>query len=371
MDDPQRALSNLQEMLLKGKVTADEVFADRSVEESYLSLKEHIGHIHDHLRQLSNGRLSGDIAVQGYTYGLLKNLQSNLLHVTWQAKQIASGDLTQRVDFLDEFSDSFNSMVASLQANRRELELRQEDLMELNERLKDEVAERQRAEQGLANANHKLMILSSITRHDTLNQITASRGYMELMANKLDDDAVAKRYNSKATTALDNMVDLITFAKEYEMVGLQGPQWAEISSIISKLDPKHFAIEEYCQGLEVHADPMVDKVFYNLLDNAERHASGATRISVSYELGDDGLSILWEDDGPGVALEDKERIFERGVGKNTGFGLFLTREILMMTGLSIVEDGEPGKGARFIINVPKGSYRLDEDHGRNLKHITL
>jgi hypothetical protein len=46
------------------------------------------------------------------------------------------------------------------------------------------------------------------------------------------------------------------------------------------------------------------------------------------------------------------------VGKNTGYGLFLTVEILQITGLSITETGTPGTGARFEIMVPQGAYRI-------------
>jgi signal transduction histidine kinase len=49
-----------------------------------------------------------------------------------------------------------------------------------------------------------------------------------------------------------------------------------------------------------------------------------------------------------------ERIFEQGFGKNTGLGLFLSREILAITGITITENGVPGKGARFEITVPRG-----------------
>jgi signal transduction histidine kinase len=55
-----------------------------------------------------------------------------------------------------------------------------------------------------------------------------------------------------------------------------------------------------------------------------------------------------------------ERIFEQGFGKNTGLGLFLSREILAITGLTITENSVPGKGARFEITVPKGAYRFGE-----------
>ncbi|MEI6842441.1 MAG: ATP-binding protein, partial [Methanomicrobiales archaeon] len=75
---------------------------------------------------------------------------------------------------------------------------------------------------------------------------------------------------------------------------------------------------------------------------------------------DAGLTITWEDDGTGVSAGEKEKIFERGFGKNTGFGLFLVREILDITSITIRETGEPGQGARFEITVPDGKYRKGE-----------
>jgi signal transduction histidine kinase len=59
----------------------------------------------------------------------------------------------------------------------------------------------------------------------------------------------------------------------------------------------------------------------------------------------------------GVAEADKKKIFNRGFGKNTGLGLFLTAEILSITGLSIQETGEEGKGARFEIRIPMNGFR--------------
>jgi len=54
---------------------------------------------------------------------------------------------------------------------------------------------------------------------------------------------------------------------------------------------------------------------------------------------------------------EKKNIFKRGVGKNTGLGLFLVSEILALTGITIQENGEPGKGARFEMLVPKGAWK--------------
>jgi signal transduction histidine kinase len=67
--------------------------------------------------------------------------------------------------------------------------------------------------------------------------------------------------------------------------------------------------------------------------------------------------VRWEDDGVGVPDAEKKRIFERGFGKNTGLGLFLAREILDLTGISIRETGTFGSGARFEMIVPFGSFR--------------
>jgi signal transduction histidine kinase len=69
------------------------------------------------------------------------------------------------------------------------------------------------------------------------------------------------------------------------------------------------------------------------------------------------LHVVYEDDGQGIAAKDKGRLFERGFGKNTGYGLFFAREILEMTGIGISEVGEEGKGARFIITVPRDCWR--------------
>ncbi len=96
------------------------------------------------------------------------------------------------------------------------------------------------------------------------------------------------------------------------------------------------------------------RFFFNLLDNSIRHGVWVNEIRVSYHLSGGDLIVVWEDNGVGVADNEKERIFELGFGKNRGFGLFLARKILSLTDITITENGEPGKGARFEITVPKG-----------------
>ena len=80
--------------------------------------------------------------------------------------------------------------------------------------------------------------------------------------------------------------------------------------------------------IEVFADPLLERVFHNLLDNTIRHGKHAKIITLTSVPAGRELLIQWQDDGEGVPDVDKERIFERGFGKHTGLGLFLVREIL-------------------------------------------
>ena len=223
--------------------------------------------------------------------------------------------------------------------------------------LESEVMVRVSAEGKLATANHKLNLLGKITRHDTLNQITVIKGYLDLMADSIEEERY-KKYMGRMDTAVNCMIELTEFAREYEKIGMDGSEWIHIDEVLSGLDTDGLTLENSCPGLMVYADKLLDKVFYNLLDNTMRHSGDASEVVISCEKSDNGLMLRWEDNGQGVPDEEKERIFDRGYGKNTGYGLFIMREILNITGISIIEDGVPGQGARFSIRIPEGHYKI-------------
>ncbi|MBP9008747.1 MAG: HAMP domain-containing histidine kinase, partial [Methanospirillum sp.] len=109
--------------------------------------------------------------------------------------------------------------------------------------------------------------------------------------------------------------------------------------------------------------PLMEKVFYCLLDNSERHGKRVSRAHFYCYHTDGDMTLVYEDDGYGITAGIKEKIFERGFGSNTGYGLFLAREILNISGFSIFETGESGEGARFQISIPKGLWRHEpQDH---------
>jgi len=109
---------------------------------------------------------------------------------------------------------------------------------------------------------------------------------------------------------------------------------------------------------EVFADTFFDRVFYNLIDNSYRHGEQVRHISIDTVTGtDESLIIRYRDDGTGVSPGEKQKIFEQGFGKNTGFGLFFIQEVLAITSLTIRETGEFGRGVLFEITVPKDAWR--------------
>jgi PAS domain S-box-containing protein len=212
----------------------------------------------------------------------------------------------------------------------------------------------------LAQANRKLNILSSITRHDILNKITAVLAYLEL-SSELTKDPSLLEYIHKEIGTVRAIQRQIEFTRYYQDIGVRAPEWQDLSTTISRaaaqlpLGAVLFRVQ--FDGIEVFADPLIEKVFYNLLENAVRHGEHVTTITFSARVTDSGLTIVYDDDGIGVPAENKEKIFLRGFGKHTGLGLFLTREILSITGITIGETGESGKGARFEIRIPKEGYR--------------
>ncbi|MCJ7562443.1 MAG: ATP-binding protein [Thermoplasmata archaeon] len=108
------------------------------------------------------------------------------------------------------------------------------------------------------------------------------------------------------------------------------------------------------------ADPMLEKVFYNLIDNSIRHGGAVRNIKFSFLRDRDGMRIICQDDGIGIPVEHKTSIFKRDSGmegEQRGYGLYLAKEILGITGMTISENGTAGECAMFVIHIPPGKYR--------------
>jgi PAS domain S-box-containing protein len=221
-----------------------------------------------------------------------------------------------------------------------------------------DITERKESLDELAAMTRKLHLISSITRHDILNKITVILGHIQV-ARKKHPDPDSLAFLEKLESSTKAIREQIEFARIYESLGSHAPQWQSLSDILSHFAlPPAIRFEDETAAVQVYADPMLEKVFYNLIDNSIRYGETVSVIRLRCRNHQERLTILYEDDGVGIQPEDKERIFDRGYGKNTGLGLFLSREILTLTGISIRECGVPGRGARFELTVPGEHYRL-------------
>ncbi len=216
-------------------------------------------------------------------------------------------------------------------------------------------------EETLRRANRQINLLNAITRHDILNQITIIRAYHALIEAKCSGRAPPD-YFQKLKSAAETIHDQIEFTRVYEDIGAKEPVWQDAAAVISRQPvPAGIQVEIVRPLPKIFADAMLEKVFFNLLDNTARHGGSASSVRISAAETANGCVIAYEDNGNGIVAEEKEKIFERGFGKNTGLGLFLVREILAITGITIRETGVSGQGARFEILVPRGAYQFSRE----------
>lgn len=222
-------------------------------------------------------------------------------------------------------------------------------------------------------------LLSSVTRHDILNQLSVLLGYLEVSAESVTDPVFSDTI-ARSLRAAGAIKQQILFTRDYQDVGVNAPQWQNLvatwqnaaasagqspstlsrSPLAEDRRKSSFSLlhDRSCVDLSLYADPLFGKVFSNLIENVVKHGENATMVRLFSHPSPDGVIVVCEDDGSGVPASLKETIFQRGYGRNTGYGLFLAREILSITGLSIREIGEEGKGGRFEILVPHGSFRF-------------
>ena len=226
----------------------------------------------------------------------------------------------------------------------------------------EDITERKMAQDALDRATKKLSLLNSITFSDIRNAVFSLAGYFELEKTGEPGEKL-QQYLDQEIEIIRKITDSLTFAKNYQNLGQKPPAWHNVSEAflfgISHLDLSHISRNLSIGGLEIYADPLLENVFFTLAENILLHGKTATEISFRYLESEDGLTLLFEDNGEGIPKDLKEKIFDRRSEERKGMGLFLAREILSVTGITIRETGETGKGARFEIRVPKVAYRFE------------
>jgi PAS domain S-box-containing protein len=224
-----------------------------------------------------------------------------------------------------------------------------------------DITDKIRAETAVQMANRKLNFLNGIIRHDILNQLTVLKANLE-MTREQNTDPGQGAVLDKEIGATDAIQSLITFTRDYQDIGIAPPEWQDVKKTVLKscagIQLGEITLSVEIEGVEIYADRLLSSVFFNLVQNAIRHGKQTTHIRLFCQESFEELHVVCEDDGIGVPPEAKEKIFNREFFSQTGLQMYLAREILSITGISIRETGIYGTGACFELRVPKGGYRF-------------
>jgi two-component system OmpR family sensor kinase len=276
------------------------------------------------------------------------------------ATAIASGDLSQRVDHRDDGSelgrlaDALDEMLGQLEAS-------------FTERL----AAQSRLEQFVADASHELR-----------TPVTTIRGYAELyrdggltQAEQLDR---AMRRIEQESARMGTLVeDLLLLARLDQQQPLElrpvdvGMLAEDAVTDARAVDPERPITLRAAPSAPVLGDELrLRQVVANLLTNARAHTPPRTPVHVTVEQVDGHVELTVADEGPGVAVEDRLRIFERFSRADrsrsrerggAGLGLSIVEAVVAThRGAVRVEDARPevapGGGARFVVELPAWGY---------------
>ncbi|KQC05657.1 MAG: hypothetical protein APR53_06910 [Methanoculleus sp. SDB] len=226
-----------------------------------------------------------------------------------------------------------------------------------------DISERKRYEEALRRVNRKLTLLSKITRTDLENQIFILKGFLALLAEKADDREQSN-YVANITSSVETMATSVEFTRNYQDLGEKPPVWQNVQQVfllaISHLDMSSIHRDIRMDGIEIYADSHLEKALQAMVAFAIRKGGDVHKILFT-SGGSGALSLIYEQDGEGIIEARKEEIFSPDYSRDRD--LFMVREILDITGISIRETGTPDGGIRFEIIVPEELYRTRSGEG--------
>ena len=224
-----------------------------------------------------------------------------------------------------------------------------------------DISDLKAAEKKLKETNEKLQVVGGLTRHDVRNKLSVISTNAYLLKKQCAGNNLMLEKLHAMERAVGQMTEIFEFAKTYESLGLEELAYLDVGKTIDETvalfrDLNNVKIVNKCGGVTVLADSLLRQMFYNLIDNSLKHGQTTSKIEIYYEdTRQDELRLCYEDDGVGIPEEVKPKLFAEGftTGKGTGYGLYLIKKMTEVYGWTIQETGEPGKGARFVMEMPK------------------
>jgi PAS domain S-box-containing protein len=225
------------------------------------------------------------------------------------------------------------------------------------------------AETKLAMMNEKLRVIGGLTRHDVRNKLSVITGNTYLNKKKLQDHPEIIESFKDIESACELIVRIFDFARDYERLGVEELTYIDVEDSVQKAaslftNINGTKIVNDCHGLTVLADSLMTQLYYNLIDNSLKYGSQVTMIKIRYEESEGQLRLIYEDDGVGISQEAKLKLFQEGytTGKGSGYGLYLIKKMMEVYGWTIQEIGMQGKGAQFVITIPRTTEQGKENY---------
>ena len=304
------------------------------------------------IKPLSLGRLDEELKSKILFLAPFKQLQANLRHLTWQTQQIAKGNFNLRVDFMGDFSEAFNSMVASLDRAQKASE-----------------AAQQAKSRFLANMSHEIR-----------TPMNAIIGFVGLARNESDPEK-RDEYLSLAATSGDHLLaiinDILDFSKaeagELALEAIDFDLHQMVHETMRMVDQRAIdkGVKTFCSidgeiKFYVEGDPTrLRQILINLLGNAIKftdQGSVGVQVTMVEDWGEKKLiQFSVKDTGIGIPEDKQDAIFEsfsqadaattRMYG-GTGLGLAICKAYIEKMGGIIWVESLAGKGSSFLFKIP-------------------
>jgi signal transduction histidine kinase len=221
----------------------------------------------------------------------------------------------------------------------------------------------------LEGSSQKQRQFVSDASHELRSPIASIRTNLEVAlrhADHADWPAVAERAlaeDARMEAMVTDLLDLARLDEDAEAVPVASMPEVDLDELVldETLRPHHAVIDttKVSAGRVHGRREQLARVVRNLIDNADRHAS--SRVALSLQNGSDVIELTVDDDGPGIAPDDRARVFERftrlddGRARDDGglgLGLSMVKTIVERHGGTVEIDDSPIGGARFAVRLP-------------------
>ena len=351
---------------------------------------------HRFTASLANGNLDVYPPKKNFLVSQLKQLHSNLRHLVWQTKAVAGGDYSQQVDFLGEFSEAFNSMIRSLRQKDQiqqqlrtaleELEAQTGEQARVNQQLRHEIRARERAEEDLMEAKEAAEAASRIKgqflanmSHEIRTPLNGILGSLELLQH-CDLPKRERRLAEMAYLSSAGLLQLLSDVLDLSKIEAGRLQLEAVDFSLSKVFEEvrvlfHRQANERGVAFRCEVDPRIPpslrgdpvrirQVVTNLVGNAVKFTEEGSVEARATLLDVQGPLVRFRvevrDTGPGIAIEDRARIFgqfdqvdgstTRRFG-GTGLGLAISQELAGLMSTRIQVESEVGAGSSFWLDL--------------------